>query len=157
MTTKTTMLGRTKVLAAVMICAAVLAAGPVAGDVPEGPSGPDVVVFELPSTYNWGTDGTVRAYSVGTTSCNRGDTPLAWISNTNQHPVIAQNLYRVTLADPPAEHGKIEMLGMSWLKNGFVSINLTNRRVRDLPGQSPGFATRRRMHRPILCQPQRQP
>ncbi len=100
-----------------------MAAGSAAAGVPDGDLGPDVVVFDLPSTYNWGTDGTVRAYSVGTTSCNRGDTPLSWISSTNQHPVIAQNLYRVTLADPPAEHGKIEMLGMSWLKNGFVSIN----------------------------------
>ena len=137
-TTKTMVLGRRKMIAAVMICAAVLAAGQAAAGVPEGLLGPDVVVFELPSTYNWGTDGTVRAYSVGTTSCNRGDTPLAWISNTNQHPVIAQNLYRVTLPDPPAEHGKIEMLGMSWLKNGFVSINLTTAGCGTCPGNPPG-------------------
>jgi hypothetical protein len=108
-----------------MICAVVLAAGSALADVPEGTAGPDVVVFELPSTYDWGASGGVRAYSVGTTSCNRGDTPLSWISSSNQHPVIAQNLYRVTLPDanPPVEHGKMEMLGMSWLKHGFLSLN----------------------------------
>ncbi len=102
-----------------------LGAGPLAASDTEGSIGPDVVVFDLPSTYNWGASGGVRAYSVGTTSCNRGDAPLDWISSSNKHPVIAQNLYRVTLPDagPPVEHGKIEMLGMSWLKNGFVSLN----------------------------------
>jgi len=124
-TTKTIMLGRKKMVAAVMIGAAMLAALPAMADDPDGTVGPDVVVWELPSTYNWGTDGTVRAYSVGTTSCNRGDQDLTWVSSTNQHPVIAQNIYRVTLPDstPPVEHGKIEMLGISWLKHGFVSLN----------------------------------
>jgi len=102
---------------------ATLAGQVVSAADPDGTLGPDVVVFELPSTYNWGEDGGLRAYSVGTTSCNRGDAPLDWISNTNEHPVIAQNLYRVTVPDPPAEHGRIEMLGMSWLKHGFLSVN----------------------------------
>jgi hypothetical protein len=136
--TKTMMFRQMKMAAAVMIGAAMLAAGPAMAGNPEGASGPDVVVFELPSTWNWGTDGDIRAYSVGTTSCNRGDLPLNWISSTNQHPVIAQNLYRVTMADPPAEHGKIEMLGMSWLKNGFVSINLTEPGCGSCPGNPPG-------------------
>jgi hypothetical protein len=83
------------------------------------------VVFNLSGTYNWGASGGTRAYSVGTTSCNRGDAPLSWVSSTNQHPVIAQNLYRITLPDPtpPVEHGSIEMLGASWLKHGFLSVN----------------------------------
>jgi len=92
---------------------------------PDGIIGPDVVVFEIPSVYYWGSSGDTRSYSVGTTSCNRGDVPVEWVSSTNQHPVIAQNLYRVTLPDagPPVEHGAIEMLGISWLKHGFVSVN----------------------------------
>jgi hypothetical protein len=105
---------------AVLVCAGAAAAAD-----PEGTIGPDVVVFELPSTAYYGTSSGTKAYSVGTTSCNRGDEPLSWISSGNQHPVIAQNLYRVTVPDPtpPVEHGKIEMIGISWLKHGFLSVN----------------------------------
>ncbi len=108
-----------------IVVAGLFGAGSVMASDPDGDIGPDVVVFELPGVYNWGGSGGIHAYSVGTTSCNRGDAPLSWVSSTNQHPVIAQNLYRVTLPDanPPVEHGKIEMLGMSWLKNGFLSLN----------------------------------
>ncbi|MEE4271103.1 MAG: hypothetical protein V2I67_05495 [Thermoanaerobaculales bacterium] len=114
--------------------------GSVRAEVPEGDLSPDVVVFELPSTFNWGDDGALTAYSVGTTSCNRGDAPLDWISSTNEHPVIAQNLYRVTLPEggPEPEHGSIEMLGMSWLKHGFVSINSATPGCGDCPGNPPG-------------------
>jgi hypothetical protein len=103
-------------------------------------AGPDVVVFELMGTTDWGANGGYRAYSVGTRSCNRGDEPLDWISSTNEHPVIAQNIYRVTMPDagPPVEHGSIEMLGMSWLKHGFVSINSATTGCGDCPGNPPG-------------------
>jgi len=78
--------------------------------------GPDVVVFEDMGTYRWGTSGDTVAYSVGTESCNRGDEPVLWISDSNQHPVIAQNLYRL-------KDGRLEQIGLSWLKHGFVSVN----------------------------------
>jgi len=116
---------RVRVVLLMIVALFALGSEPLLASDTEGSIGPDVVVFDLPSTYNWGADGGVRAYSVGTTSCNRGGEPLDWISSSNKHPVIAQNLYRVTLPDagPPVEHGKIEMLGMSWLKNGFLSLN----------------------------------
>ncbi len=82
----------------------------------EGVVGPDVVVFDLFDTYRWGASGETSAYSVGTESCNRGDVPVEWVSSTNEHPVIAQNLYRL-------KDGRLEQLGQSWLKHGFVSIN----------------------------------
>ena len=140
-TMKTIVLGwRSKMLPVMIIVACVMVSGSAIASDLEGTIGPDVVVFELPSTSNWGADSGIRAYSVGTTSCNRGDEPLDWISSTNEHPVIAQNLYRVTLpeAGTPVEHGKIEMLGMSWLKNGFVSINLTTPGCGTCPGNPPG-------------------
>ncbi len=37
---------------------------------------------------------------------------MDWIQNSTLHPVISQNLYRV-------KDGRIEQLGMSWLKHGF--------------------------------------
>jgi hypothetical protein len=74
--------------------------------------GPDVIVGDIPSTRRWGTVGTETSYSIGTTSCNIGTTRLNWIQSTNVHPVISQNLFRI-------KNGRIEHLGMSWLKHGF--------------------------------------
>jgi hypothetical protein len=89
--------------------------------------GPDVTVFTLSGVGNYGVSGGYAGYSVGTVSCNRGDTPLNWCDNgggagcapgagSEDHPVIAQNLYRL-------KDGRFQQLGMSWLKHGFVSTN----------------------------------
>lgn len=88
-------------------------------------------------------DGLCHGYSVGTDSCNVGSVPLDWcddvnISNigcrtstlppsstyhtlqatTSDHPVIAQNLYRL-------RGGRFEQIGMSFLKHGFYATNVT--------------------------------
>jgi hypothetical protein len=78
--------------------------------------GPDVIVGDLPGTNNYGTSGGIRAYSVATTSCNIGNQPLDWIAGNNRHPVIGQNLYRL-------ENGRIQQIGMSWLKHGFFALS----------------------------------
>jgi hypothetical protein len=87
-----------------------------------GTVGPDVTVISLQSTLNFGAVDGIHAYSVGTTSCNVGDQPLWWCDedraycDDTQHPVIAQNLYRL-------KDGRFEQLGASWLKHGFFSVN----------------------------------
>ena len=81
-----------------------------------GVIGPDVIVGDLPNTFNWGQSNGMRSYSVATTSCNIGDERLTWIANNNQHPVISQNLYRI-------KDGRIEQLGQSWLKHGFFALS----------------------------------
>jgi len=78
--------------------------------------GPDVFVFNLIDVANWGSVGNITAYSVGTDACNAGDVPVAWFASVNQHPVIAQNMYRL-------KSGRFEQLGQSWLKHGFSSTN----------------------------------
>ena len=80
--------------------------------------GPDIVVGEIIGTSNYGSVNGISAFSVGTTSCNAGDQLIGWYANTNQHPVIAQNLLRL-------EGGRFEQLGMSWLKHGFGTMNGT--------------------------------
>lgn len=86
--------------------------------------GPDVIVGDLHQIQQWTTgpiieDGvSYRSYSVGTTSCNLGDTPLAWIQESTQHPVIPQNMYRL-------KNGRLEQVGMSWLKHGFCALQGT--------------------------------
>ena len=91
-------------------------------------AGPDVTVFSLSDTTNYGTANGIRGYSVGTTSCNIGDKPLEWCntstgcaagSTSADHPVISQNMYRL-------KNGRMDQIGASWLKHGFVSLNNTN-------------------------------
>jgi hypothetical protein len=77
--------------------------------------GPDVIVGDIDAGYYWGQVGTIRAYSLGTVSCNIGDTNLLWVSSTNQHPVIGGSLYRI-------ENGRFEMIGTSHLKHGFTAL-----------------------------------
>ncbi len=90
----------------------VLAVGAILGT---ASAGPDVIVGDLPSVAHYGAIGGIRAYSVGTTSCNIGDEDLLWIANNNQHPVIGQNMYRIV-------DGRIDQIGISWLKHGFVAL-----------------------------------
>ncbi len=91
-------------------------------------AGPDVTVINLPDITNWGASGGIRAYSVGTTSCNIGDKPVAWCDvgtcvggtlQSNDHPVIAQGLYRL-------KDGRFSQIGLSWLKHGWLSTNSNN-------------------------------
>ncbi len=106
---------------ALLLAAALVALWP--HDIEAGSVGPDVTVIYLPNVSNYGSDNGYRAYSVGTTSCNVGDEPIWWCNDAgdpfcevNQHPVIAQNLYRL-------KDGRFEQIGMSWLKHGFLSTN----------------------------------
>ena len=78
-------------------------------------AGPDVIVGDLPSATHYGVIGAYHAYAVGTTSCNIGDQDLLWIANNNQHPVIGQNMYRIV-------DGRIDQIGISWLKHGFTAL-----------------------------------
>lgn len=75
-------------------------------------SSPDVIVGDIPSILRWGSSGNETSFSIATTSCNIGNAKMDWIQNSTLHPVISQNLYRV-------KNGRIEQLGMSWLKHGF--------------------------------------
>lgn len=89
--------------------------------------GPDVTVLSFTDVLSYGSASGYAAYALGTTSCNRGDAPLTWCnpfsgtpcspgSGPEDHPVIAQNLYRL-------KNGRFEQIGMSWLKHGFASLN----------------------------------
>jgi hypothetical protein len=80
--------------------------------------GPDVIVGALIDTQLWGSANGYHAYSVGTESCNIGTQNLTWNANTNQHPVIAQNMYRL-------KDGRFQQIGMSWLKHGFYALSLS--------------------------------
>jgi len=79
---------------------------------------PDVIVGSLHQLQSYGMVGNMSAFAVGTTSCNVGTCWLSWISQTNEHPVIGQNMYRL-------KDGRFEQIGQSWLKHGFFALSQT--------------------------------
>jgi hypothetical protein len=103
-----------------------------------GASGPDVTVFAFTDVSSYGASGGFAGYALGTTSCNRGSVPLNWCdqgsgcaagAGPEDHPVIAQNLYRL-------KGGRFEQIGMSWLKHGFTSLNQFSSGCAGSAGQS---------------------
>ena len=104
--------------------AAPYGAGAPCGGVAAPAAGPDLVVCRIGGIIGtdfreYTTTGGISGYAIGTTSCNNGDTLLFWIDNgpdDDQHPVIAQNLFRL-------KDGRFEQIGMSWLKHGFCAAD----------------------------------
>src|SRR3982751_1795792 len=85
--------------------------------------GPDVIVGDLPEMAQYGND-TVNhlvGLGVGTTSCNNGDQPFDWFALPNtDHPVIPQNLYRMSGGATNDE--RFEQIGQSWMKHAFEAL-----------------------------------
>ena len=79
-------------------------------------AGPDVLVADLQSVGRFSRLGDITAYGVGTTACNIGTERASWISYTNKHPVIIQNLYRL-------KEDRFEQIGMAWVKHGFYAVS----------------------------------
>lgn len=90
------------------LAAAILFASPALA------SGPDIRVTDVYEAARWGSVNGVTAYSLGTIACNIGDAPAAWYRDTDQHPVIATNLYRL-------KDGRFEQIGLSWVKHTFAA------------------------------------
>ena len=82
-------------------------------------TGPDVIVGDITDVLNANPVGSLDAIALGTTSCNIGTALLNWLSGTNDHPVIRQNLYRYKEVGGA---GRFEQVGISWLKHGFASL-----------------------------------
>src|SRR5262249_61968800 len=76
----------------------------------------DIIVADIPDTYNWGSANNIAAFSCGTNACNVGNAIMSWDGNNNQHPVIAENMFRL-------KAGRMEQLGQAWVKHGFASAN----------------------------------
>src|SRR5262245_25318337 len=90
---------------------------------PSHSQGPDVIVGFVNATIAFGSHdiGSVRYWgiSTATNSCNLGTTNLNWYEYLDpRHPVIAVNLYRLA-------NDRIEQLGQSWVKHGFLATNRT--------------------------------
>lgn len=88
-------------------------------DVASSAPGPDIIVISLPGFGYYGSSGSIHAFALATESCNIGDVPAVWYAQTNQHPVIAQDLYRL-------ENGRFEQIGQAWAKHGFFATIANN-------------------------------
>ncbi|MEK6676281.1 MAG: proprotein convertase P-domain-containing protein [Planctomycetota bacterium] len=81
--------------------------------------GPDVIVGEINNVGDYARLGDTAALSMATTACNAGNEPISWDPlPSNQHPVIAQNMYRLL-------DGRLVQVGQSWVKHGFAALQGT--------------------------------
>ena len=89
-----------------------------AGGVP----GPDVIVGDVYGLAQFGSQsGTQVGLAVGTNSCNAGTVDLNWFAlPNNDHPVIPQNLYR--MSGGPGNDEKFEQIGQSSVKHAFTAL-----------------------------------
>ncbi len=88
---------------------------------PTATHGPDVILGDLPNLQQFGSAGSQVGLAVATTSCNNGDQPLDWLQlPQTDHPVIPQNLYRMSGGADNTE--RFEQIGQSWLKHAFFAL-----------------------------------
>jgi len=96
---------------------------PAAGSPQPGTvTGPDVVVGDVVGLAQFGSSsGTQVGLAVGTDSCNFGTVDLNWFAlPNNDHPVIPQNLYRMSGGD--ANDERFEQIGQSNVKHAFTAL-----------------------------------
>jgi hypothetical protein len=83
--------------------------------------GPDVIVGDLESVEQAGSDADSVGLGVGTVSCNNGDQPINWHQlPATDHPIIPQNLYRMSGGADNTE--RFEQIGQSWMKHAFFAL-----------------------------------
>jgi Carboxypeptidase regulatory-like domain len=84
--------------------------------------GPDVIVGDLTGLAQFGAAaGTQVGLAVGTDSCNFGTVDLNWFAlPSNDHPVIPQNLYRMSGGTMNDE--RFEQIGQSSVKHAFTAL-----------------------------------
>lgn len=84
--------------------------------------GPDVIVGDLIGLAQFGSsNGTQVGLAVGTDSCNAGTIDLNWFANpNNDHPVIPQNLYR--MSGGASNNERFEQIGQSSVKHAFTAL-----------------------------------
>jgi len=83
-------------------------------------TGPDVVTGDLAAIANYAASGGLEALIFGTKTCNIGDQEVAVVANTNQHYLVAQNLYRL---QDKGDWFAFEQVGMSWLRHSFFALS----------------------------------
>jgi hypothetical protein len=91
-------------------------------EVPNLVPGPDVIVGDVEDVAQFNPPvGTQVGLAIGTDSCNNGDQPIDWFAlPDNDHPVVPQNLYRMSGGVNNDE--RFEQIGQSWMKHTFFAL-----------------------------------
>lgn len=84
--------------------------------------GPDVIVGDVNGLAQFGSSsGGFVGLALGTDSCNNGTINLNWFAlPSNDHPVIPQNMYRMSGGADGAE--RFEQIGQSHVKHAFTAL-----------------------------------
>ena len=77
---------------------------------------PDLLVGDISQVTRFGGEGGVSAYGLGEANCNRGTCWANWATNTPQHPVMGQNLFRLF-------DGRFEQIGQAWVRHEFFALS----------------------------------
>ena len=78
-----------------------------------------MIVGQVEDVAQTGAVGTQFGFAVGTDSCNNGTVDVDWFALPNtDHPVIPQNLYRMSGGADNTE--RFEQIGQSWVKHTFT-------------------------------------
>ncbi len=84
-------------------------------------SGPDIIVGEVTAVSQRGSSGTQVGLAIGIAACNNGTADLDFFHLPNpDHPVLAQNLYRMSGGGTNDE--RFEQVGQSWLKHMYFAL-----------------------------------
>jgi hypothetical protein len=68
---------------------------------------PDMTLADIQTVQNYGLVGEIRAYAIGSHTCNIGNQNALWTNNGT--PGLAMNAYRL-------HDGRLMQIGMSWVK-----------------------------------------
>jgi hypothetical protein len=79
---------------------------------------PDLIVGKLDSIGRFGAVDGITAYAIAATSCNLGTCWVNWFFGTEDHPVFAQNIFRL-------QDGRFEQIGQSWVAHRFFALSST--------------------------------
>ncbi len=77
---------------------------------------PDLVVAAINQGVRLGTIEGTTAYSLGNTHCNLGSCQADWFFQSNRHPVVAQNLFRL-------DGRGFQQVGQSWVTHGYLPLS----------------------------------
>jgi hypothetical protein len=90
--------------------------------VPNLVPGPDVIVGDVEDVAQFNAPvGTQVGFAIGTDACNNGDQQADWFAlPSNDHPVVPQNLYR--MSGGASNDERFEQIGQSWMKHTFLAL-----------------------------------
>ncbi|MBL8879670.1 MAG: hypothetical protein JNG88_11175 [Phycisphaerales bacterium] len=82
--------------------------------------GPDAYLGGIPAIANYSAIAGWESVSFGTIVCNIGDAEVDFVHNTNRHPIIGFNVYRLKTTSGVA---RFDQVGQGWLFHEFLALS----------------------------------